>query len=158
MHACDKSKLSAFLDDELEAAARTRVAEHLRICPHCAAEFEAIQEASQFLNRCEFADLTPTELARVHQVIPRRSMPLPWRLYAGTGLVAASVLIVSAVWLATLPQRPPARAQTQATPAEWELIAMDLRVDPTIPDSQQPRYADARIANWMIESLNGSEP
>ena len=157
MNACETFRLSAYLDDELEPAARKHVAEHVCVCPRCAAELEAIGEASQFVAEYEFDELTPRELARAHQAIRRDSVTIPWRLYGSAGLVAASILVISATWLAALPQQPSAVSHAAPTPSEWEQVATNLRVDPNDAQDDQPRFADSHMANWMIDSLTGSE-
>src|SRR5581483_10161450 len=107
MTACVGSKLSAYLDDELPPAEHDRVRAHLCVCSHCAAELRVIREMSQMLGDFEPQGLSPGALDRMHQAVQQASAPNGWRFYAGSGLVAASLLIISATWLAALPpQRP----------------------------------------------------
>lgn len=45
-HTPDLPELSAYLDDELEARERQRVATHLAVCPVCAARFAELKSLS----------------------------------------------------------------------------------------------------------------
>jgi len=157
MDPCDKLLLSQYLDDELDLVTQQRVAEHLQQCCHCAAEFEEIREASRFVSQFEFQDITPSELHRVHQSLLQIDDSFNWRLYGALSAIAASILVVGATWLAALPAPSPSLAGNPSPPAEWEQMAMNLRVDPTISGDQQPAYADARMADWMIEALKGNQ-
>ncbi len=151
-----EAELVAYLDGELDLDTQQRVAEHLRQCASCAVEFEEIREASQFVTNFEFQDITPAELQCVHQSLQQSEDAFNWRLYGALSAVAASVLVVGASWLAALPAPRSPIAVNPSPAAEWEQVAANLRVDPMIASDQQPAFADARMADWMIEELKGN--
>lgn len=157
MEPCEKMPLSGYLDNELDPLTRQNVAEHLQQCERCSAEFEEIREASQFVAQFEFQDITPAELQRAHESLPQLQPDFNWRLYGALSAVAASILVVGASWLAALPQSTRVIADKPAQVAEWEQVATNLRIDPAIAGDEQPAFADARVADWMVEELKGNK-
>src|SRR4051812_45532236 len=109
------SELDAYHDGELDAQASERLREHLSTCPQCSAELAALEETSAlFAANAEQIRLSQIELARLHQSVEptrlegqlERSEDSDLLRTAGLlSALAASVLIVSAVWLAEFPSR-----------------------------------------------------
>ena len=156
MHACDDELLSGYLDDELDPATRLRVVEHLRMCTRCAAELEAMREASHIISQLKFPDITPSELRRAHESLHQNADAGNWRLYTALSAIAASILVISATWLSASPE-PHHSISRNASPApEWEQMATSLRVDPMTLEDQPTQVADARMTEWMIQSLSES--
>src|SRR5689334_10320193 len=128
MSACDPQLLSAYHDGELDdIGTRQRVDVHLRNCPACAEELQAIRDASQLIAASGLVDLTEAELARVHEAIDDASDRPILRVGGMLGAAAASLLIVSCAWLMDLPANnrpataPPTSTARMTAPAQpWE--------------------------------------
>src|SRR4029079_1855128 len=103
MSECDEQVLSAYVDGELDAAARERVEAHVQTCGGCAEEIRSLRETSRLLRGYPFADVDREELARAHEAIDEAVDQPVWRLGFTLGVIAASVLIVSCAWLMELP-------------------------------------------------------
>lgn len=158
MQQCNESILSAYLDDELSPAEADAVQKHLQECEHCVVQLEAAREASQFMRQVRFQELTDAELSRIHAAIPEPEESTNFRLYASIGLIAASVLIVCATWLAALPEPRQSVATSGQPTEEWEQVATNLRVDPLSAEIEPMRFADARMTDWMVDSLTRKQP
>jgi hypothetical protein len=148
--------LSGYLDDELDAAARRRVIEHLRVCARCSAELEAIRTASHYISQLKFPDITPSELRRAHESLHQNADAGNWRLYTGLSAIAASILVISATWLSAIPESHHSIFRNASPAPEWEQMATSLRVDPMSLEEQPMQVADARMTEWMIQSLSES--
>ena len=159
--------LSAYHDGELDADSTRLVSEHLTNCPACANELREIEEISRLFADEAVPRLSMIELARLHQNLDRGEESDLLRTAGLLTALAASVLIVSAVWLAEFPTRhaaavSPAVAVVPASeiPA-WERAAITLNVDPLPDFASDPANmasADARdaaVANWMIDGVAG---
>ena len=164
-----QSRVAAYHDGELTAEGRRAVERHLAGCGACAAEVEWLRSVSQTLARRRGPDITPAETRRVHAAVDAasdNSAPdsYPISLYRAAGVLtalAASVLIVSCVWLSELPgPANPGRPQGGVAVAEvssWERVAITLRVDPLPSGLDGESYlADARLADWVLRGLGGS--
>lgn len=64
-HRPDFEALSAWLDDALDEGARHRLAEHLAVCPACAAELAALRELSAGFVALRTADPLGVDLSGV---------------------------------------------------------------------------------------------
>jgi anti-sigma factor RsiW len=160
MSACQfQSRVEAYHDGKLPAEGRRAVEQHLARCAVCAAELAWLRSVSASVRRQRGDDLTALELERVHAAVDAaadESYPVLLYRTAGTLMaLAASVLIVSSVWLHELPP-PTATAQPLAVaeaPA-WERVALTLRVDPLPSGLDGEAYlADARLADWVLRGL-----
>jgi hypothetical protein len=158
-----ESRLGAFHDGELDEVARRCVEEHLPTCPACQGLLARLQSLSQVVGSIESLDPTAQEMERIHQAATQgpRWDDLGSNLRIGAFLLAtaASVLIICSAWLVEFPASAPNRVPlTSHQPMEWELVAVNLRAEPRPDDRGQPRLAgDARIINWMVESLQSRE-
>jgi anti-sigma factor RsiW len=171
-----QSRVEAYHDGELSAEGRRAVEEHLETCEDCAAEMAWLRSVSQSMGRGDSEgalELTTAELGRVHaavddamdEVAIAETDSYPISLYRAAGAlmaIAASVLIVSCVWLSELPTPAGPRQPigVAANPVEgpaWERVAMTLRADPlpTGLDSE-PYLADARVADWVLRGLGAA--
>ena len=180
--------LSACHDGELDAAMQRRLRGHLANCPACAAAIGWVDDLSARIASAA-ANARETEyvnraLARMHRAIDhaaaqRRIKPARVKPASGTVLrlaaplvaIAASVFIVSGVWLLdTMNSGRPTgidgvaaietpESSMVAVAPEWERVATTLRADPrwgVMADSPfAPHYADA--IDWMLEGLNLTE-
>ena len=158
--------LGPFHDRELDPEPSREVAAHVEHCPTCAAELAAIRDFSARIIAAVPDDLQLAESARWHAAVDqaasddRDSRPL-FRTMGLMAALAASVLIVSGVWLLDLKSGgsigPAAggRASVAIAP-EWERVATTLRADPRLglveEDSPfMPRYAST--VDWMLDGL-----
>jgi anti-sigma factor RsiW len=170
MQPCDTQVLSAYLDHELDPRSERSVEAHLRQCPDCAQELRSLTQISDWASNPPIeADLTPGELAEIHDVVDEsagRDRILRWCGVAG--VIAASILVISGAWLAALPDGPTAMHANlplarATTPEEsWEELATTLQVQPNTDLAGQTdhalRVADARFADWMLNSLDNRMP
>ena len=161
LSSCDASRLSAYLDGELDAVAREQVEAHLAACPSCAAELASLRSVSSAVASYNFDDLRPEELARLHHAIDDSMIeddPAIWRLGGTLGLIAASILVVAGTWLAVLPASRPGQPTQQTTLATadvpaWERTAMTLNVE-HVRQADDPIYlADSQLDDWMLNAL-----
>jgi hypothetical protein len=99
-HCDDTEQLVAYLYDELDAVARRRVDEHLRVCPICAAEVDGLQGV-----RRELANWAPPEAELGFTIVPAATQPAPvlrparwWQAPSvpAWAQAAAAVLVVAA--------------------------------------------------------------
>jgi len=160
MSECDEQVLSAYVDGELDAAARQRVEAHLQSCAACTEEVRSLRETSRLLRDYPFADIDRDELARGHEAIDAAADQPVWRLGFTLGVIAASVLIVSCAWLMELPKdtrgvaQPVPTTVAKTTPA-WEQMATTLKAEPLRSVSgDTSQTADARL-DWMLNGLGG---
>lgn len=85
-----RERLSAYVDQETTAAENSELAEHLKVCPACRAEWAALQHLAEALNRLALPP--PAGLA---QQVRRRLHP---RRYAwGRAMTLAASLILGMV-------------------------------------------------------------
>jgi anti-sigma factor RsiW len=95
----DKQTLIAYLYDELDAAARSRVDAHLLVCTRCASEVRALGDV-----RAELAEWTPPEAELGFAVVrksdqPRAKVLRPaqwWQTVPAWARAAAAVLVLAA--------------------------------------------------------------
>jgi anti-sigma factor RsiW len=177
MTACpDELLLAAYLDDELEAADRARVEEHLGRCPACSAELARMRAAGSSLRKFTSVQLTPDQRQKLHEALDASAAEATaedarmTRTLAALGVLAASVLIVAAAWLRALPPPPHPTSTAQrpgggivatwpAKQEAWEEVAVTLRPDPASlprrfdPAQQFAGVYDADLADWMLEGL-----
>ena len=165
-HCPFRPRVEPYHDGELDAAARERVEQHLARCPECAEELAWLRSVSTSLAG-RAARITDSERARLHEFLDDSidavdSEPDSFPLYRAAGAlaaIAASILVLSCVWLNELPTRgTPSGAPGYAVaeiPA-WERVAMNLRADPMPTQTGGEVYlADARLADWVLQGLAG---
>lgn len=173
MSDCDfQPLLAAYRDGELDGASRRRIEGHLTECPACAAELARLRALSAQIEAAAVTadlDAGPDAMARMHRAVDRAAAAddldtLPLLRTAGLlAALAASVLIISGVWLLDLRHAAGTAAATggggsgevAAIPPDWERIATTLRAQPRpgVGDDSPfaPRYAAA--IDWMLDSL-----
>ena len=139
-------RLDAYHDGELSPAERSGVEAHLRDCPSCAAELDAVRGMS-----AAFADAAPREpsrdellrLARSVRAEPYEARVL-LRLFRGTAVAAAVILACALAAGAYLSHRSEAAAHE----------AMVL--DHVATGSQSAALATDR-AQWIADDLLGRQ-
>jgi hypothetical protein len=157
--------IGAYHDGELKAEMMRQVERHVEQCPACRAELAATRDLSARIAAVRLGEIDRVESLRLHEVIDeaaageQESLPL-FRTAGLLAAMAASVLIVSGVWLLDLkPAGRPVGTTGGGTSVvlapEWEQVAMTLHADPrpqTVEDSlYAPRYANT--VKWMLDGL-----
>ena len=157
MEPCDRQLLEAYLDGELNAENCELVEQHLKECAACTQEVAEIKRVSGMLSGYAFEDITPDELAGIHQAVDDAADRFIWRLGGTLGLVAASILIVGLAWLQAMPVRTQSAPQTTASTPSWERVAMTLRAGPLPAGAANPEVRlaesdspDAQLADYML--------
>jgi anti-sigma factor RsiW len=161
-----QSRVEAYHDGELSDKGRRAVEEHLARCGACAAELAWLRSISQSLVQRQSPDITTAELGGLHDAVDAAASAADldlnqvslYRMAGAQMAIAASVLVVSCVWLNELPAAAPgARPAAVAQAPAWERVAVTLRVDPVPNGLDSEVYlADARLADWMLRGLSGS--
>lgn len=121
------SLMSAFIDDELSAAAALRMAEHLSGCAACSAACERMREVRALVRRDGVRYRAPSHLRqRIQSALPRppvrrrKAARLPW---AWINFGAASACSVAFAWTLALYLALPSAAQR----ADQEIVASHAR-------------------------------
>jgi hypothetical protein len=99
----DKELLSALLDDQLPAADRQRVQEHIDGCLECQQESSAIASASALLRRLPRFNTPQSVAARIRQVLIFQNRP---PIVESALALAAALLLVLAASALLGPSRP----------------------------------------------------
>jgi hypothetical protein len=169
-------RIEAYHDGELAGDDRLAVERHVAACPACAADLAWLRGVSRSFAATP-AGMTPAERGRLRGALDAamdandadvayddsdEPEGYPISLYRTAGVlsaIAASILLLSVVWLNELPsrtQRPPTgTALARGEVPAWERVAMNLRADPlpnTTPGGEA-YLADARLADWMLHGL-----
>jgi anti-sigma factor RsiW len=169
-------RIEAYHDGELAADERPAVERHVATCPACAADLAWLRDVSRSIATTP-AGMTTAERGRLREALDaamdvdaagvdhdESDAPesFPISLYRTAGVlsaIAASILLLSVVWLNELPSRtqrvPAGTALARVEVPAWERVAMNLRVDPlpnTTPGGEA-YLADARLADWMLQGL-----
>lgn len=98
--------LSAFVDHALPARRQAALQRHLRACPVCRGQLDALRALSQELHAMPSPTLGFDLAAQLQERLPRRA-PKPWHVgwnllgWMPTGLAAGAAL-VSGLWLGGL--------------------------------------------------------
>lgn len=162
MYDCDMNMLSAFVDGELEPAVRESVATHLATCPRCQAEVNELRELSGAFANLGIEPLTRDENTRLHEQLDDSINAPIWRIGGAMGLIAASILVVAATWLAAIPTAKPTPGRATGPivavkSSDWSAIAITGFV-PIQPVDDQVYLADSHLDEWMLDALNRSQP
>jgi anti-sigma factor RsiW len=164
--------LNAYHDGELDTQAHEDVHRHVQTCYLCRDQLGQIRRLSGLIRAAEANrqgdDIRPDELRRIHSAVRQVEHDQPLMRIAGfMSAVAASLLIISAAWLAELP-RPTSIARTPAplsidTP-EWQQVALREYVPPVpfqtedmhdnLPAFAQADGTDTQFVNWMVVGLS----
>jgi len=157
MTECDDQLLSAFHDGELPPAAQAGVELHLMTCSRCAAQLAELQATSRLFEPRPDRDLTADELQRIHTAVEDANAQHVWRIFTAITALAASVLIIGAVWLAefSVPVQPAGEGTVTAVVEPWETVATTLRPTPAemFEQGQEPATAKATLDEWMLQGI-----
>jgi hypothetical protein len=183
-------QINAYHDGELDGATARLVSEHLSTCAACREELAVVEGISRLFVAKTHSQMLPLELARLHQRLDgaadrgvgKRPAEMDFLRTAGMlSALAASIMVISGVWLAEFPSRHAAalspgvavvpasdRISLPANIPDWERTALRLRVEPlpvmdNSPQNNQIGLADAgsigdslvdsQVADWMVANL-----
>jgi hypothetical protein len=178
MSHCDvQSQLSAYHDGELDCESADVVQAHLKICAPCRRELAELDKITRLFAGKRQTQMLPLELARLHLNLSPSAQQSSGELAETEFLrtakmlsaLAASILIISFVWLTEIPSRhaaalspgvavvPASDLRPSALKAlpDWEQTALTLNVEPSslpqVPGAGNDRppnslgVADARL-------------
>lgn len=152
-------RLNAYHDGELSPVERSDVEAHLRDCPSCAAELEAMRRMSG-----AFADTTPRapsheqllQLARSVRAEPYDARML-LRLFRGAAVAAAMLLacaIAGGVYLSQRTRAAAHEAMVLDHVATWSQPPA-FATDPVSDQLQSERQV--ALARWIADDLRGRQ-
>ncbi|HUT56444.1 MAG TPA: anti-sigma factor [Phycisphaerae bacterium] len=136
-------RLSAYYDGEIPEPERAALEAHIRGCPLCAVEMARLQRLSRLIGSTGRMEMSPQALERLHQSFdlqPRIALLHMAEVFAS---VAASILIVSGVWLWMISTANEAAGQIPV----WETVAV-------APQDPSGAAAQEQLAQWIIQDLS----
>jgi len=143
MSECERAqRLSAYHDGEVSEAERVSLEAHLQGCPACAAERNRLRRLSDLLSAAPRPEMSADALARLHRAADDVAMADLGRMAKALMAVAASILLVCAVWLW---QSRAATGPTEPIPA-WETAA-------TAQEGTLATASDEQLARWIVQDL-----
>jgi len=157
-------QLDAWHDGELSGGQRREMEDHVAGCRVCAGRLAAMRRISELFASARVsassAVLKPDEAAAIHAAVDavtiKRHLDGAFVRAAGAlATLAASLLIVSCVWLHEMPSaaRGPAKQVVAYEPMlPWERTAVTLQSEAPPAALAETRLADA--ADWMVNSLS----
>jgi hypothetical protein len=166
--------LSAYLDGEVDQAARSAIEAHLESCPSCRGRLQALGAASASLRSLEEVAPTAEESRELRRTLTQPA-PRRWASRGLTAVVGAGALTAAALALVFFVFNPPARQGGQDTTLEQQEssgvpsgfeFASEEDVRDTVPGlaevtSGWRRYTVAdvgRSQDEQIERLTGEDP
>jgi anti-sigma factor RsiW len=165
MEQCDLQLLSAYFDGELPKEQRLQVEAHLKDCPACRAELDALSAAMKRITVDQLTMLDEREAQEIYLRIEQSigeaaDEPRLFRLGMVVSALAASVLISCIAWINEMPAaRENAASSVASVPDDWERVAVTLLPDAPAdltenPSDEKIRLANAEpFANWMVKAL-----
>ena len=144
MSDCPKThELGAYHDGECSEAARAEWEAHVKACAACAGELARMQKLSDLLRRAARPAPAAEALERLHRSVDRLPQVGVWRLAAGFAAVAASILLVSSLWLWRI-----SVGQAAGGPLPvWETVAV-------APQDASGAAAPEQLARWIVTDLS----
>jgi anti-sigma factor RsiW len=152
MSECSQNNLRLlhrYHDGELDSADRRQVEQHLSECAECRGQLNELRALSGRLVEVRLDPITSDEQDRLHQAISAVTSGFTdhaiIRMAFSMAAIAASLLIVTSVWLVTSMQGRSDASGAGGSPQDWQQVAMTLHSDSHLPD-------------WMVHSLGGDLP
>lgn len=161
---CDISPeiLGAYHDGELSPTQRAEFEAHLAGCTVCMAELAQLREVSELFAKNGTEGISDTELHRLHEAVDDAMDRPVLRMFGMISAIAASLLIVSSVWLMEISRRSetvtPQPTTIVKSPEAWERLATTLKPEAVdhAPGSTES-MADASLAEWMLHGVSVKE-
>jgi anti-sigma factor RsiW len=160
---CEFEKLvGLYHDDELDELRTAGMREHLLECPVCAGHLADLRRISGCLGTIPLDGISGIERARMFRVADSLPMSLAERamirMGAGLAAIAASLLIVTSLWLVGAGGSA-ARGQVISTPpAEDKALAVADNLDLPRMDAASQDQANSNLSHWMVRNLGGDLP
>jgi anti-sigma factor RsiW len=143
MIECRQSQaLGAYHDGELAAPSRAALEEHLGACPVCAAELERLEKMSRLIRAAERPEMPREVLDRLHRSVDLQPRITMLHVAEVCAAIAASILLVSTVWL----WRVSAAREAGPIPL-WETAAV-------APQDPSGVAAQEQLAQWIVQDLS----
>jgi len=136
-------RLSAYYDGEVPEPERAALEAHVRGCPLCAAEMACLQRLSRLIGSTGRMEMSSQALERLHQSLDLQPKIVLLHLAEVFAAVAASILIVSGVWLWRISTAHEAAGQIPV----WESVAV-------APQDPSGAAAQDQLARWIIQDLS----
>ena len=136
-------RLSAYYDGEVSEAERASLEEHIRGCPLCAVEMARLQRLSRLIGSIGRMEMSSQALERLHQSLDLQPKITILHIAEVFAAVAASILIVSGVWLWMISTANEAAGQIPV----WETVAV-------APQDPSGAAAQEQLAQWIIQDLS----
>ena len=156
--------IGAYYDRELDREAAAKVEAHLAGCAICTGELAGMGDLSARISTAaSWSGMDRAESARLHRAVrdageevsDSLSLPL-FRTMGLLGALAASVLIVSGVWLLDMKSELNSSVtggHPVALAPEWERVATTGYADPS-PGLMGDTFFSPRYAvDWMLDDL-----
>lgn len=163
MNGCEwLPRVAAYHDEEMAADAVAPFERHLTTCAQCTAELAELRRVSGLFQDLAVQQMRGDSIARIHDAVNDEPEPQSNLLWIGGMLagLAASALIIGSAWLMELPadKPPPIVVAIHPPNGSWEQVAISDRGLAPLPRGlweapDQPMLADARTAEWMLQSL-----
>lgn len=130
------TKLSAYLDGELDGTEMLLVRSHLTDCGDCRTELEMLRRVKQMLGELAMPEV-PTHLeSRLMESVfasdkkPKISAASPWKLVVASGLATAAAVLALLQFFAVPPQGEPSIVQRDVSGAIARDQAIQAGPDP----------------------------
>lgn len=161
---CDISPeiLGAYHDGELSPSQRAEFEAHLAGCTACMAELAQLREVSSLFTNMGSDPMHADELTRLHEAVDDAMDRPVLRMFGMISAIAASLLIVSSVWLMEISRRQETVTSPTPTivksPEAWERLATTLKPEAVEPaPGSTESMADASLAEWMLHGVSVKE-
>jgi anti-sigma factor RsiW len=151
MTRCDfEIIVGPYHDRELDERRAAEMAKHILDCSSCAEHLASLRRMSGAMGQIPLDPLSGMERARLYRAVdqvPRRAMEYAiLRMAGGLAALAASLLIVTSIWLMGS-DGVSSGAQSGGSP-----IAIVL------PSSGVSEQASSNLSHWMVRNLGGDLP
>jgi len=143
MSECEYARrLSAYHDGEVSETERVALEAHLQGCPACAAELNRLRRLSHVLATAPRPEMPAKALARLHRAADDMAMADLGRMAKTLMAIAASILLVCALWL----WRSRAAGEATEPIPTWETAA-------TAQEGTLATASDEQLARWIVHDL-----
>jgi anti-sigma factor RsiW len=148
MNACPRDIfIGRYHDGELDEQSAALMQTHLATCDACAAHLAELRRMSNLLIKIPLDPMTPLEQMRLGRVADglamRRAEPAMMRMAMGLAALAATLLVVTSLWLAGV-------RGGAGSGENYQQVAVLM-----------PRESDqarSSLSHWMVRNLGGDLP
>ena len=151
-----KLRLCAYHDGELAPDSVADLDRHLDDCNSCRSQLEEMRELTTLLAPTRVERLSGIELARLHQAIDRSDDRSILRLASAVSAIAASILIVSTVWLYDGPRSSGPLDSHDQPVTSWERLATTGQFEAPA-GVHETGVAERSTTDWMLRVTRGRD-